>query len=120
VKSYFSSINTTTELPPVGRNSNEKRLSPIALIKSITFSGMSEPIRGRIIIICSWFIIPKDELEELELVKTAVIAVNERPISTDMAAITLIASAVLETFFVMHFVYSLLMPMLKLILKLDI
>jgi hypothetical protein len=69
-------------------------------MKSITFSGMSEPIKGRIIIICSWFIIPKDELEELELVKTAVIAVNERPISTDMAASTLIAFAVLDIGFV--------------------
>jgi hypothetical protein len=65
-------------------------------MKSITFSGMSDPKRGRTIIICSWFIIPKDELEDAELDASAVIAERDIPESIAKAARALVTCAVLE------------------------
>jgi hypothetical protein len=101
-KSYFSSILSIIELSSVGRNSNENKLSPIALMKSITFSGMKEPSKGRTMIICSWFIIPNDELDELEVDTRDVTAVVDIPLRAAIAAIALIASAVLVTSFGRH------------------
>lgn len=91
-KEYFPSMYSTSLESSDGINPKVNMLSFIAFMKSITLLGMNDPNKGSTIISCSWFIIPKDELDEPDDIN-AVSRFKAIPKSKAAAAIALIAAA---------------------------